>query len=128
MVAGPDSLKLSLASAAHAAGTASAFASLGARHRESLGNWTSGASRPLRLLGAQSPSLETKAGLQRRCPPPEPTWEAKARSERPGRAVTDRWLHWSANWTLPRQRRRSWRRVTTQGMEPASAKLYSGKA
>lgn len=129
VVAVPDFLKLSLTPAAHAAGTASsAFASLGCRHRESLRNRTSGASHHPRLLSAQGPSLETTAGLQGRCPRPGPTWEARARSERPGRAVTDRWLHWSADWTLPRQSGRSWRRVPAQGMKPASAKLYSGEA
>lgn len=88
VVAGPDLPKLSMAPAAHAAHTAFASSSLRWGHRESLRNWTSGASHSPRPLNAQSPYLKTKAGQQGRCLRPGPTWEARARSERPCHTVT----------------------------------------
>lgn len=50
-------------------------------------------------------------------------YRVRTRGERRGRTVTDFWLHWH-----PVLKQQKQGQVPAQGMEPASAKLYNGKA
>lgn len=81
VVAEPALLKLCLAPAAHAAGTACAFSSLRCRHKESLRNRTSGASHPSSAAGCREPVPvdQSRGGACVRAPP-----------EKLGRAVSAR--------------------------------------
>ena len=79
---GQRQLKLCLAPAAHAPGTASAFQSLLSRQKESLRNRTSGASHQPSAGGCPEPIPgDHQSAVQGRCPRPGPTWEAGTRGE-----------------------------------------------